>query len=155
MKIVLVTMIIILLGQFTLAQGYGVKQDFYPDSIPEGKLYDQDFWKEKSEVLSKESEESPNDPMLLYKLAIAKSNVMSNDLTDVILLLDKAIEIDSTQAKIYAVRGIIKYDWGAYSPDYDISEGCPDIRKSLEMGLEDRLKNNEAIIGILNHPSCN
>jgi hypothetical protein len=155
MKIVLITSIILLTGQFAIAQSYGVGQEFYSDSIPEGKLHSQDYWKEKTNELSKENEESPNNPMLMYKLAIAKSHVMSIDLMESIHLLDKAIKIDSTQAKFYAVRGIIKYDWGAYSPDYDIAEGCPDIRKSLEMGLEERLKTNEVIIGILKHPSCN
>jgi hypothetical protein len=154
MKIVLAIIAIILFGQFTLAQGYGIGIEFYPDPIPEGKLFNQDFWEKKVKKLARKSRKSPNDARLLYKLAIAKGYVITNDMTDIIMLLDSAIEVDSTQAKFYAVRGIVKYDWGAYSPDFDIAEGCPDIRKALEMGLKENLKSNEAINGILNHPSC-
>ena len=155
MRIALVTIALLLFGQFASAQGYGIEYDFYPDPIPKEKLYDQDFWKKKVENLTRKSQESPNDATLLYKLALAKSYVMTNYKTDIILLLDRVIEIDSTQAKFYAVRGIVKYNWGAYSPDYDIAEGCPDIRKALEVGLEEKLRSSEAIRGILNHPSCN
>lgn len=155
MKIILITISLLLFGNHSLSQGYGVGIEFYPNPIRETKLLDQSFWNKKVKKLSRKHSRSPNNAELIYKLAIAKSYVLTNDLTDIIVLLDKAINLDSTQAKYYAVRGIVKYDWGAYSPDYDISEGCPDIKKALEFGLIEKLKRNEAINGILNHPSCN
>lgn len=155
MRITLTSIAVLIFGHLLIAQGYGIGYEFYPDSLPQDKLYDQYFWDKEVEELILECRESPSDATLLYKLAIAKSYIMNDDLTEIILLLDQAIEIDSTQARFYAVRGIVKYDWGAYSPDYDIAEGCPDVRKALEMDLEEKLKRNEAINGILNHPSCN
>jgi hypothetical protein len=155
MKILLLTFVSLFFVQFSFAQGFGVGVEFYPDQIPQGKEYDQKYWKKKVKQNNRKCRKYPNNETLLYKCAIAKSYILTNDMTEIIDLLDRAIQLDSLQPKFYAVRGIIKYDWGAYSPDYDIAEGCPDIRKALEMDLEEKLKHNEAINGILNHPSCN
>ena len=70
-------------------------------------------------------------------------------------MLDLAIAQEPTNANFHAVRGIIKYNWGAWSYDYDIGEGCLDIRKAISLGLSITITNSETITGILDHPSCN
>lgn len=141
---------------FSFSQGYGIEDNFYPSQVRElDSWYEiKRFWESEIDRISKEIKIRRDNSELLYQLAIARHNANEQNLIELIELLDKAISMNPKKAKYYAVRGIIKYNWGAWSPDYDIGEGCPDIKKSIALGLSGKLKENESIVGILGHPSC-
>lgn len=150
-------LLIALLGTINLfGQGYGIETNFYSSEVPEMKTWDEmkQYWEGEVKSQNAKIEANKNDPELLYKLAIARHNTNEQNLLELIDLLNKAITLKSNEPKYYAVRGIIKYNWGAWSQDYDIGESCSDIKKSISMGLSKELKSNESIVGILKHPSC-
>ena len=146
----------LLVGLNGFGQGLGIENEFYSSEVPTLKGWDniKAFWKGEIVKLEQEIQKKGNKPELIYKLTIAKYNSGEQDLMSLIKALDKAISLNSKKSNYYAVRGIIKYSWGAYSPSYDIGEGCPDIKKSIRMGLANNLKNSESIKGVLSHPSC-
>ncbi|XOV66280.1 MAG: hypothetical protein ACFHU9_11640 [Fluviicola sp.] len=153
MKSYLAFFIFLLTVSFAHGQGYGVDDIFYPYRVKKAKSLDTSFWEKQAKKLSRKAKKKKGAE-LLCALAIAKTHINSNDLTESINLLDQAIQLDSLNAEYYAVRGIIKYDWGVYSQDYNVSESCSDILKALELGLDSTLHNNTAIAGILSHPAC-
>ena len=137
------------------AQGYGISNKFYIKQVSEKNSFSDAYWKKQVKKLSRKSQKNPDNSEYLYALAIAKQRIFdARDAQESIKLLNKAIELDSTKAKYYAVRGIIKYDWGVWSQEYTPSDGCIDINKAIELGLSEELKNDEAIIGIPTHPNC-
>ena len=153
---------LILIGFFTLSlnffgQGIGIESSFYSSNVPEMKTWDiiKKYWEKEVQNLNVKIKSDNNNSELLYKLAIARHNSNEQDLLELIKLLDKAISINPNRPKYYAVRGIIKYNWGAWSKEYDIGQGCPDVKKAIKMGLSKDLKSSESMVSVLEHPSCN
>jgi hypothetical protein len=146
---------LLVLPAISLAQGYGVSSNFYIKRVSKKKESNNAYWERQVKKLSNKYLNDSLNTEILYGLAIAKSRIFdTRDAQESINLLDKAIVLDSLNAKYYAVRGIIKYDWGIWSKEYTPSDGCEDINKAIDLGLSAKLKDNEAIIGILNHPNC-
>jgi len=146
---------LLVLPALSIAQGYGVSSDFYIKKVTKKKEFDNQFWEKQVKKLSRKHSRDSLNPDVLYGLAIAKSRIFdSRDAQESIDLLDRAIAIDSSNAKYFAVRGIIKYDWGVWSEEYTPSDGCEDINKAIDLGLSEKLKQDVAIIGILKHPNC-
>lgn len=137
-------------------QGLGIESTFYSSNVPEMKTWNdiKKYWEKEIQNLNVKIKSDKNNPELIYKLVIAKHNSNEQNLIGLIKQLDKAISTNPNRPKYYAVRGIIKYNWGAWSPDYDIGKGCPDVKKAIKIGLSKDLKSSESIIGVLAHPSC-
>jgi hypothetical protein len=139
----------------SFGQGYGVSSEFYIKRVSKKNEINNEYWEKQIKKLSRKYSKDSLNPEILYGLAITKSRVFdSRDAQESIDLLNKAIAIDNSKAKYYAVRGIIKYDWGVWSKEYSPNDGCNDIKKALEIGFEPKLQKNDAIIGILYHPDC-
>jgi hypothetical protein len=153
-NLILIGLIVLSLNLF--GQGLGIESQFYSSNVPEMKTWDdiKKYWEKEIQNLNVKIKSDKNNPELIYKLVVAKHNSGEQNLVELIKQLDKAISINPNRPKYYAVRGIIKYNWGAWSPDYDIGEGCPDVKKAIKMGLSKNLKSSESIVGVLEHPSC-
>jgi len=140
MKAILTTIMLIAFATSSYGQGYGLSAYYYTEEIPQGKFDDQGYWSKQVKKITKKSNKNPSDANLLYKLAVATEWAMlKNEPYDAIALLDRAIEIDSSQVNYYIVRGIIKMDWGSYSSDYDGLKSCDDFKKAMEIGIPDTL----------------
>lgn len=153
-NLILIAFTILSLNLF--GQGLGIESNFYSANVPEMTSWTEmkNYWENEVKTLNAKIASNEKNSELIYKLAIAKHNAGEQNLLELIKLLDKAILINPNKPKYYAVRGIIKYNWGAWSKNYDIGQGCPDVKKAIAMGLPEDLKKSESIVGVLEHPSC-
>ena len=148
-----------LLAAFTFSvsgQGFNIEPNFYTAAVPETGTWKETkaFWDNEVVRLKAKNVQGKAKADVLYALAIALHESGTNDMLELIALLDTAIEMNPLEAKYYAVRGIVKYNWGGYSPDYDLSEGCPDIEKAKTLGLPREMLANESMTDIPKHPNC-
>lgn len=140
-----------------LAQSFNIERNFYFENFDTTMLCADEnlFWKSEAQSLESSLQTDSSQADLYYKLAIATEYVGIQDGLYIVGLLDKAISIDSTQAKYYAVRSIIKINWAQYVYEYDIAEGCADMKVAVQIGLPSYLLNNESVQGILKYYYCN
>ncbi len=145
-----------LLPFISFGQGYSIPSELYTEKDFDSIERKSDFYGTEKSILSDSilEDTSKTNADILYRMAIILHETGEQNLMICIKMLDMAISQNPSNANYYAVRGIIKYNWGAWSPDYDISEGCSDINNAISLGISTRIRNSETITGILRHPSC-
>lgn len=152
----LFTLVLLFSSGLLWGQSLEIEDAFYPKKLPEMTSWRaiESYWEGEIKQIESQMKYRKPTPELLYRMVIARHNIGDENLLELIEIMDNAITLNPDNPKYFAVRGILKFNWGAYSESFGIESACPDIQKAIGMDLPIELQKSSSIRRIQSHRAC-